>query len=315
MKRWSILLIALVVLLAFTACSVDRSSSSKPLEPISIGVLPDVDSIPLIIADKNGYFKDEGVQVDIQHFKSAQDRDSALQSGKIDGAVSDILAAAFANDGGFKVKITSLTNGTYKLLVNKDKGINDISALKDKSIAISTNTIIEYATDKMLAEGGLKPEDVHKVAIPQIPTRLEMLQNGKIDAATLPDPLASVAVKNGAVLLNSTDKLGINPGVLLFTADAVDKKAESIKAMYRAYNKAVEYLSKEPVSSYTDVLINDVGFPEDIKDSISLPEYTKAALPSQKDFDGVITWLKEKGLIKHAYSFDQLVEKRFVSQP
>jgi NitT/TauT family transport system substrate-binding protein len=303
------------ILLSFVACSSDRNDTSGSLETISIGVLPDVDSIPLIIADKNGYFKEEGVEVDIQHFKSAPDRDSALQSGNIDGAVSDILAAAFANDGGFKVKITSLTNGTYKLLVNKDKGIKDIQALKGKSIAISTNTIIEYATDKMLEEGGLKPEDVHKVAIPQIPTRLEMLQNGKIDAATLPDPLASVAVKDGAALLNSTDKMGINPGVLLFTQDAIDKKSASIKAMYGAYDKAVEYLKKEPVSSYADVLINDVGFPEGIEDSISLPAYTQVTLPSQKDFDDVIKWLTDKKLIKNSYEFEQLVDGRFVKQP
>jgi NitT/TauT family transport system substrate-binding protein len=300
------------ILLSFVACSSDRNDTSGSLEPISIGVLPDVDSTPLIIADKNGYFKEEGVEVDIQHFKSAPDRDSALQSGNIDGAVSDILAAAFANDGGFKVKITSLTNGTYKLLVNKDKGIKDIQALKGKSIAISTNTIIEYATDKMLEEGGLKPEDVHKVAIPQIPTRLEMLQNGKIDAATLPDPLASVAVKDGAALLNSTDKMGINPGVLLFTQDAIDEKSASIKAMYKAYDKAVEYLKKEPVSSYADVLINDVGFPEGIEDSISLPAYTQVTLPSQKDFDDVIKWLIDKKLIKNSYKFEQLVDGRFV---
>lgn len=315
MKKYFALFMVSAILLSFVACSSDRNDTSGSLETISIGVLPDVDSIPLIIADKNGYFKEEGVEVDIQHFKSAPDRDSALQSGNIDGAVSDILAAAFANDGGFKVKITSLTNGTYKLLVNKDKGIKDIQALKGKSIAISTNTIIEYATDKMLEEGGLKPEDVHKVAIPQIPTRLEMLQNGKIDAATLPDPLASVAVKDGAALLNSTDKMGINPGVLLFTQDAIDKKSASIKAMYGAYDKAVEYLKKEPVSSYADVLINDVGFPEGIEDSISLPAYTQVTLPSQKDFDDVIKWLTDKKLIKNSYEFEQLVDGRFVKQP
>lgn len=315
MKKYFALFMVSAILLSFVACSSDRNDTSGSLETISIGVLPDVDSIPLIIADKNGYFKEEGVEVDIQHFKSAPDRDSALQSGNIDGAVSDILAAAFVNDGGFKVKITSLTNGTYKLLVNKDKGIKDIQALKGKSIAISTNTIIEYATDKMLEEGGLKPEDVHKVAIPQIPTRLEMLQNGKIDAATLPDPLASVAVKDGAALLNSTDKMGINPGVLLFTQDAIDKKSASIKAMYGAYDKAVEYLKKEPVSSYADVLINDVGFPEGIEDSISLPAYTQVTLPSQKDFDDVIKWLTDKKLIKNSYEFEQLVDGRFVKQP
>jgi NitT/TauT family transport system substrate-binding protein len=139
-----------------------------------------------------------------------------------------------------------------------------------------------------------------------------MLQNGKIDAATLPDPLASVAVKDGAALLNSTDKMGINPGVLLFTQDAIDEKSASIKAMYKAYDKAVEYLKKEPVSSYADVLINDVGFPEGIEDSISLPAYTQVTLPSQKDFDDVIKWLIDKKLIKNSYKFEQLVDGRFV---
>ena len=48
------------------------------------------------------------------------DRDSALQSGNLDGAVSDMLAVAFAKDGGFDVKVTSMTDGSYKLIAGKD---------------------------------------------------------------------------------------------------------------------------------------------------------------------------------------------------
>lgn len=292
--------------------SAAQEGQEEPSSPLVIGVLPDVDSIPLIIAEANGYFEEEGVDVRLEHFKSAMERDSALQSGQIDGAVSDILAAAFANDGGFEVKITSLTNGTYKLLVGKETGIDEVEKIKGKDIAISKNTIIEYATDKILEKYGLNPDEVNKVVIPQIPTRLEMLQNGKVHAATLPEPMASVAVKNGAKVIESTDRLGINPGVLLFSAQALEQKENEIKAFYRAYNKAVEFLMQNDKSAYIDTVIEKAGFPQDVREVISLPEYTKASLPSEEDFNGVMEWLVKKGLIGKEFSYGELVDGRFI---
>jgi NitT/TauT family transport system substrate-binding protein len=164
----------------------------------------------------------------------------------------------------------------------------------------------------MLEKLGLRPEDVAKTAIPQMPVRLEMLKSGQVDAATLPEPLASVAVKSGATMLNSSDNLGINPGVLLFTKETIQSKNAEIAAFYRAYNSAVEYLQDAPVSDYVDILIDVAGFPEDVKDSLSLPAYTPAALPSADDFDGVMAWLTEKGLIQNTYQYDDLVDKSFV---
>ncbi|SHM59227.1 NitT/TauT family transport system substrate-binding protein [Caldanaerovirga acetigignens] len=313
------------LVLSLSACSKNKSANtSQPStssettnqetkgSPLVIGVLPDVDSIPLIIAEAKGYFREEGVEVKLEHFKSAMERDSALQSGKIDGAVSDILAAAFANDGGFKVKITSLTNGTYKLLAGKEKNIDAVEKMKGKDIAISKNTIIEYATDKILEKYGVNPDEVSKVVVPQIPARLEMLQNGKVNAATLPDPLASVAVKNGAKVIESTDRVGINPGVLLFSQQAIEQKENEIKAFYRAYNKAVEFLNQNEKSSYIDIVIEKAGFPQDVKEIINLPKYTKAGLPSKEDFNEVMDWLVKKGLVKKAFSYEELVDGRLI---
>ena len=305
MKKIACAVLIMVMLTALSACS------GKKLQAITVGVLPDVDSIPLIIADNNGYFKDENLEVKIQSFKSAMERDAALQTGNLDGAVSDILAAAFAKEGGFDVKITSKTDGSYKLLVGKDSGIVDMAGLKDKSVAISKNTIIEYATDRMLETAGMTGNDINKTAIPQIPTRLEMLQNGKIDAATLPEPLASVAMGNGAILLNSSDNLDINPGVLLFMTKTLNAKPDEIKAFYKAYNKAVDYLKTQDQSKYIDVLIEKAGFPPEVRDTIKLPAYSKAELPTEKDFNSVIDWLTKNNLIKGQYSFNDLVDPDF----
>lgn len=279
---------------------------------LTIGILPDVDSIPLIIAQEKGYFKAEDVNVNLEIFKSPVNRDSALQSGNLDAAISDVLAAAFAKDNKFNIAITSMTNGSYKLIANKDAGIHNINELKGKDIAMSKNTIIEYTTDMMLKEAGMSSEDINKSIIPQIPVRLEMLQSGKVTAATLPEPLATVAISNGAVFINSSDNLNINPGILMFTKSVIEDKEKEIKKMYKAYNKAIDYINEHDKSDFVDILIKVAGFPPVIKDTLILPEYNEAEQVSEKDFNNVINWLYNKNLINNKYNYNDIVNKEFV---
>lgn len=289
-----------------------KNKETGKAQSLTVGLMPDVDSIPFIIAQEKGYFKEEGVDVKLESFKSAVDRDSALQSGKLDGAISDMLAEAFGKEGGFDVVITSLSSGSYKLVVGKDETATRVEELKNKDVAISKNTIIEYVTDKIMIKNGLPTETIRKTIIPQIPIRLEMLKNGKIAAATLPEPLATIAVKNGGKILSGSDQLGISPGVILFTTKAVNTKEQEMKAMYRAYNRAVDYLTREPMENYIDLLIKKGGFPESVKGALVLPAYKKAVAPSPKDVTDVLAWLKERGLIQKNYSYEELVDNRFV---
>lgn len=301
---------AVAMLLAMGGCGSQddqAAKSQKDLQPLAVGLMPDTDSLPFIIAQEKGYFADEGLKVDIQQFKSAMDRDSALQSGNLDGAVSDMLAVAFAKDGGFDVKVTSMTDGSYKLVAGKEAGVQSVADLKGKDVSVSRNTIIEYVTDQILMHNGMQEGDINKVIIPQIPTRLEMLQNGKLAAATLPEPMASIAVHNGCHFVTGSDELGINPGVILFTSKAVaDKKAE-IAAMYRAYNRAVDYLNNTPRDEYIDLVVDKGGFPPAAKEALKLPEYHKAALPKEQDVTDCIQWLRSKDLIKDTYGYQDIV--------
>lgn len=316
MRKAMVILLVAMLVFVLTGCAGTQKENPAPkqsqLQPITVGLMPDVDSIPFIIAQEKGYFKEEGLTVNLKQFKSAMERDSALQSGNLDGAISDMLAEAFAKAGGFDTVITSLSTGSYKMVVNKNETAASIQDLKGKDVAISKNTIIEYVTDRIAAEGGLTANDINKIVIPQIPARLEMLQNGKIAAATLPEPLATVAIKNGGKLVKSSDQLGINPGVILFTTKAVNEKEKEIQAMYRAYSKAIQYLSQEPVENYIDLIIEKGGFPKDVKGALVLPKYTKAVAPQQKDVDDVIAWLHARQLIQKTYSYPELVDTRFV---
>ncbi|MGM0602991.1 MAG: ABC transporter substrate-binding protein [Bacillota bacterium] len=278
---------------------------------LKVGILPDADSIPLIVAESEGFFAESGSEIEIISFHNPIERDSALQAGEIDGAISDVLAVLFSVDNEQDVKITSLTNGRYVLLSGKNSGIKEYKDLKNVKIAVSSNTIIEYITDRLLKTNGFSEEEIKKIAIPKIPLRLQMLEAGKVKAACLPEPLASVLIKNGANKIGTSTELGEAPGIMLFTDKAVKNKGKSIENFYSAYSKAVDLLNKDS-DKYRDLLIEKAGFPKGIKESFIFPEYGKPHLPEENTVNMVINWMEEKELINNNFKYQDIVDEKFV---
>lgn len=310
MKKILGILLLTVALLCMSACN--KQETNNNLQALSIGIMPDVDSIPLIIAEHEGYFTEEGLEITLQHFKSAIDRDTALQTNNLDGAISDMLSVVFFNDNNFDIKMTSKTDGSFKLIASKNSNINTLDDINNMSIGISKNTIIDYLTDQIILTSEINIDHVNKVSIPKIPTRLEMLKNDKIDLATLPEPLASIAIADGGKLLSSSDKLNINPGVMVFTQNAISEKEEEIRKFYKAYNKAIAYLNNESQDNYMTVLIEEAGFPESIKDTLILPTYSEMHMPEVDEFNNVLNWMQSNELTSSDYSFDMLSDSKFI---
>ena len=278
---------------------------------LKIGILPDADSIPLIVAEEEGFFTENDSNIEIISFHNPIERDSALQAGEIDGAISDVLAVLFSADNDQDVKITSLTNGRYVLLSGKGSGIKDYKDLKNIKIAISSNTIIEYITDRLLKTNDFSEDEIKKIAIPKIPLRLQMLEAGKVKAACLPEPLASVLIKNGANKIGASTELGEAPGIMLFTDKSIKNKEKEIKNFYSAYSKAVELLNKDS-DNYRDLLIDKAGFPKEVKESFVFPEYEKPHLPEKNTVNLVIEWMEGKELINNSFQYQDIIETKFV---
>ena len=307
MKRVLAVIFSLMLLMT-AGCGPEQQGKDTKLSKLTIGLMPDTDSIPFIIAAERGYFAEEGVEVELVPFKSAMERDAALQSGNLDGAVSDLLAVIFARSGGFSMHAVSYTDGNYNLVAGGNAGISAAADLHGKEIAISRNTIIEYVTDEILSVNGMEEQDVSKVVVPQIPVRLEMLQSGNLAAAVLPEPMASVAVASGSRYVTGSGDLDINPGVIVFTNSSINEKAQSIRAMYRAYNKAVKYLNDTPRAEYIDLVMEKSGFPAPARDALELKPYRSPGLPAEKDVEEAVHWVKSKDLGRD-YRYDDLVSK------
>ena len=87
---------------------------------LTIGLMPAVDSAPMLLAEKKGYFEELGLDLQIEVFNNGQERQSALQTNNIDGAMTDFIAVATNVNSGFDIKATTMTSGKFPVLVKKD---------------------------------------------------------------------------------------------------------------------------------------------------------------------------------------------------
>lgn len=284
-------------------CSMQKKAGE---EHLVIGLTPAVDAIPYIIAQDEGLFKKHGLDVELKVFKSAKDRDAAFQSSNIDGVLCDMVAVCLYQNAGFDVRITSVTDGDFMLVAGGKSGIKDIPDIRGCQVAISENTVIEYVLDKILSKNNISSKDIKKVAVPTIPVRLEMLQNNKVQLALLPEPFSSMAVKEGAVVLDSAYRNNIYSNVIAFKQATINQKASAITNLNEAYNESVKYLKRTSITEYQDKVIKFIGYPEDMKGNIILPNYRKAVLPDESELRSTIEWMVRGHLLNKSIDTNNL---------
>ena len=107
MKRIILLVIITVIALLTVGCEKEE------VQALRIGVMPAVDTAPIFLAEKNGYFEELGLEVEIQVFNNAQNRQTALQTNEIDGAMTDLVALITNNAAGFDLRAVLALVATF----------------------------------------------------------------------------------------------------------------------------------------------------------------------------------------------------------
>jgi len=299
LKKIVVFIVTLVLLTGLiTGCEKEELDYS-----LKFGLLPAESAIPIIVAKEQGFYEDEGVNVELISFNSPNDRNVAVQAGEIDGIIGDIMTSLTFHEAGFDMKITSDINEDFKLLTSPNSGIDNFQKLNNKDVSIVPNFVLEYIMDKMAEENGIEYETI---VIPSFTARFEALLADEIDGVIFTEPQATLLVSEGANLLASSKEYSIKAGTLLFNGEILEKHSAEVEAFYRAYNKAIDYINNTDSSEYSDKL-TEYGFPPAIKDYLKGEvEYTKANKITQESFDSVLEWTKEKGLVENTYTLEEV---------
>jgi len=309
LRMMAVLLITIVFL---SGCGKEREGK-KEADRLKIGVLPIEDVMPLLVAEKNGYFTEENLQVELINFQSPVEQSNAMQSGEMDGMVTDMIVATLLKDSGLDLKMTSITlgvtptEGRFAIIASPESDIKTLADLKGKGIGISHNSIIEYVTDGLLEEAGIDPSEVNKTSIPKIPVRMEMLFSNQIDAIVVPDPLVTFAeFKGGKIIAQDTEK-NLSQAVIFFDQNTLEQNKKGVEAFYRAYNKAVDDLNNHP-EEYKELLIENANIPEPIAQDYQMQHYPKPQAPGEEDVNNILQWMNKKGLLKDELQYQDLVQ-------
>ena len=270
----------------------DSSISNEDLQSITLGIMPTLESFPFYVAKKKGIYDSLGVNIDFICFNSP----SAVQL-----QVHHPLALIMKNDGYFC------------FITGKGSALNQLNQLEEKNIAVSRGTIIEYATDVVCHKAGISSYRNNRPEISQIPLRLSMLQYGQIDATFLPDPYATIAMKDGNRSLISTCELDIYMTGTAFSDKAIREKRREITLLIKGYNLGVSYIQSHPQSKLNSLLTEATGIPETLAGLIILPSYTMATRPDSSNISKAQEWLKEKGYLPHYRQNTNLVDTTFIT--
>lgn len=298
--------------------AADASNGAKEGLPkaegaLKMGVMASMDYLPYLTAAEKGVYDSLGLEVEFVTFFSPNERDAAFRSGQIEGTIIDYSGAAIQQSGGISLGLIAAHDGFFELLA--DPSVTSVSALRGKKVGISRNTVIEYALDRMISAQGLPEDAVRKTEVNKIPVRLEMLLSGDLAAGIFPDPFLSIGKARGLRSLCSTKDLGISVTGTMMSGEALEKKGNAVRLLLIGYNKGVDILLHEPRSSWRKVLTDGVKVPEELADTIELPLFRYAQMPSEQDIKATLEWLHVRKLIPETYNGEGLLRSEFLPIP
>lgn len=301
--------VRIVSFLLLVVLRLAAAPAALQAQDLTIGLMPAVDSIPLLIAEDQGYFDAEGVSVELRMFRNQLYRESALQTNEIDGSISDLINAVYNWQAESGIRVASITDGHFALVTSPGSGIRtvrDWNRAGELRVGLLENSIIYYVAERMLEEIEADADAIRIVRTLQVPVRLEMVASNQIQAGLLPEPVADLAEQRGAHTLVDSSVLDQTPGVLLFTARALEEKREEIRALYRAYNRAVEAINADP-DSFRPAIVRLGEFPPPVEDRMFIPRYQPARPPTPAELADVTTWMLEKGLAEASPDYREVV--------
>lgn len=303
---------------------------------VRIGTTNTSSDATFFIADKKGYFKEEGIEPEFISFDSAAKMIAPLSANQLDvggGSVSAGLYNAVARKIDIKIvadKGSMPPNyGFMSLLVRKDlidsgkfKSYKDLKGLKaGVSANGSGGSVILY---EALKKGGLNVKDVDQVFM-GFPQMALALQNRAIDVGFIAEPSSSRAIKNGAAVRFAGGDV-IDPNhqlaVVLYGDGFIKKQPEIAKKFMRAYIRAArdynDALKDGKIAGpNADEIINILTQSTEIKD----PALYRQMVPNGCNPDGKVNEaslkrnlqvFKEEGLIRGDVKVEQVVDHSFV---
>jgi NitT/TauT family transport system substrate-binding protein len=275
--------LALAAVMVVTGCGAlgmdnsKASSSGSGLEKptLKVSILPTTDLGPFWLAQDEGYFKDEGLNVESVIASSGQASLAKSISGEADIAFFTAKSTGAA-DMQLVADATSVNAKSNAIVTVPNSPVKTIFDLADKKIAITAkNTASDLLTRSVMQDHGVDFSKVKWVLIP-LPNIAAALQQGEADAAYLPEPYITQAAKTAGAIPVVDINTGATQGFPLTGYGATKKWVQENPKRLAAFQRAMQKATREATNDRAKVeplLVRFAKIDEDTAKLLTLPGY------------------------------------------
>ena len=198
------ILLALAAICALSAAHAGAVAPEKSRVVLAVGGRTTLYYLPLTLADRLGYFKDEGLDVEINDFPGGS---RALQA--LIGHSADVVSGAYEHTIVMQTlaqKVQAFVlqgmNPGLELGIRKDKAAGYAWAkdLKGMKIGVSApGSSTHMLVNHLLASVGLKQDDVSIIGVGTGPSAVAAMRSGEIDALSSVEPVMTLLERSGDI--------------------------------------------------------------------------------------------------------------------
>ncbi|MGW8685950.1 ABC transporter substrate-binding protein [Streptomyces sp. NPDC055817] len=258
----------LLAVSSLTACANDAASTStgsgKKVDgkgehvKIMVGGLDKVIYMPAMLTDRLGYFKDEGLNVQLLSEPAGVQAETALVSGQVQGAVGFYDHTLDLQVKGKAVEsVVQFSRAPGEVEIVSNKASKDISSPKDfkgKKLGITgLGSSTDFLTKYLAVKNGVQASQFSPVAVGAGPTFVSALQKGAIDGGMTTDPTVATILdkKLGKVLVDMRTPEGSQEALggpypsssLYMQTDWVNSHKPTVQKLANAFVKTLKWMS------------------------------------------------------------------------
>lgn len=237
------------------------------------------------LAQKKGYFKDVGLDVELLQFKSAGEGTIALKAGQVDiGTFGSAAPLLYISQGTDFTIFGGMMIGGQAILARPENSaqLKTLQNYKGKKIALVKLSTGDVVFRLALKRAGLDPsKDITRIEFPSPGTVVEAVLKGEVDAGIVFSPHFTLAEKRGLVVTNFIADFHPNYTCCRLAANTADYNARKeqygkfLTALIRAYH-FYRTNEDETVKIFTESLKID-------EDVIRKDTYTRKVFESNPD--------------------------------
>jgi NitT/TauT family transport system substrate-binding protein len=283
------------------------SAAAFAQEKIRLGLLPFSESLAAVIADKQGFFKEEGIEVEVTKFDSGAIAVPVLQSGRMDIVLSNTIATLQAVEHGLDAVVVapgavvrpSAPDTTIALIALNGGPINSEKDLEGRRIAV--NVINSSAWLHLVADLDKHGVDRTKVRFAEVPfpQMNDPLLAGQLDAIAQVQPFSTALLATGKVKILSWPYVETAPNTditqYIALTSWVEKNHELAVKFARAVAKGAQFAETNEALA-RDINQEFTHINPALKDKVLLPRLgTKIDLNEMKH---TMEMMHKYGLLK-----------------